>query len=70
MSISRRQFSVAASAAVVLPAFVGRASAQGATIKIGMCAPVTGPAAESGPYARTGAKIAAVAPPIMTPKKN
>ncbi len=58
MSISRRQFSLAASAAVVLPAFVGRVSAQGATMKIGMCAPVTGPAAESGRYAQIGAKIA------------
>jgi branched-chain amino acid transport system substrate-binding protein len=37
---------------------IGRASAQGATIKIGMCAPVTGPAAESGRYAQIGAKLA------------
>jgi branched-chain amino acid transport system substrate-binding protein len=58
MAISRRQFSSAVSAAVALPGLIGRASAQGATIKIGMCAPVTGPAAESGRYAQTGAKIA------------
>ncbi len=32
--------------------------AQAATIKIGMCAPVTGPAAESGGYAIKGAKLA------------
>ncbi|MDM0112781.1 ABC transporter substrate-binding protein [Variovorax sp. J22R133] len=58
MTISRRRFSGAISAAVALPAFVGRASAQGATIKVGMCAPVTGPAAESGRYAQIGAKLA------------
>jgi branched-chain amino acid transport system substrate-binding protein len=58
MSISRRRFSGAISAAIALPGLVGRASAQGATIKIGMCAPVTGPAAESGRYAQIGAKIA------------
>ena len=34
------------------------ARAQAATIKIGMCAPVTGPAAESGGYAIKGAKLA------------
>ena len=58
MTISRRRFSAAVSASVALPAFVGRASAQGATIKIGMCAPVTGSAAEQGRYAQTGARLA------------
>jgi branched-chain amino acid transport system substrate-binding protein len=57
MTISRRRFS-ALSAGLALPAFVGRATAQGATIKIGMCAPVTGPAAEQGRYAQTGARLA------------
>ncbi len=57
MTISRRRFNAALSAALTLP-LVGRASAQGATIKIGMCAPVTGPAAESGRYAQIGAKLA------------
>ena len=37
---------------------ISSARAQGATIKIGMCAPVTGPAAESGGYAIKGAKLA------------
>jgi branched-chain amino acid transport system substrate-binding protein len=37
---------------------IGSARAQGATLKIGMCAPVTGPAAESGGYAIKGAKLA------------
>jgi branched-chain amino acid transport system substrate-binding protein len=58
MGISRRRFSAALSAGLTLPAWVGRASAQGATMKIGMCAPVTGPAAESGRYAQIGAKLA------------
>ena len=58
MAISRRRFSAALSASVALPGLVGRAAAQGATIKIGMCSPVTGPAAESGRYAQIGARIA------------
>ena len=40
------------------PTLSTSARAQGATIKIGMCAPVTGPAAESGGYAIKGAKLA------------
>jgi branched-chain amino acid transport system substrate-binding protein len=58
MGISRRNFSTGVCASLALPAVLGRAYAQGATIKIGMCAPVTGPAAESGRYAQIGAKIA------------
>ena len=58
MAISRRRFSAGLSAILTLPGLIGRASAQGATIKVGMCAPVTGPAAESGRYAQIGAKLA------------
>src|SRR5271168_3720476 len=58
MAISRRRFSAGLSAILTLPGLIGRAAAQGATIKIGMCAPVTGPAAESGRYAQIGAKLA------------
>src|SRR5664279_4656221 len=58
MTISRRRFNAALSASLALPTLMGRASAQGATMKIGMCAPVTGPAAESGRYAQIGAKLA------------
>ncbi|MGA7483788.1 MAG: ABC transporter substrate-binding protein, partial [Bradyrhizobium sp.] len=36
-------------------------NAQAATIKIGMCAPVTGPAAEQGLWAQNGAKLALAA---------
>jgi branched-chain amino acid transport system substrate-binding protein len=58
MTISRRRFSQGVSASLALPAFIGRANAQGATIKIGMCAPITGPAAEQGRYAQSGARLA------------
>ena len=62
MTISRRKFSGSLSGAVTaslaFPGLVGKTWAQGATIKIGMCAPVTGPAAESGRYAQIGAKLA------------
>ncbi len=58
MKLTRRGFSRVLAASIAAPAFIGRAGAQGATLKIGMCAPVTGPAAEQGRYAQTGAKIA------------
>jgi branched-chain amino acid transport system substrate-binding protein len=45
-------------AGVAAPYVITRAVAQASTLKIGMCAPVTGPAAESGRYAVQGAKIA------------
>src|SRR6202789_1013647 len=45
-------------AASLAPAIVRRARAEDSTIKIGMVLPVTGPAADSGKYALTGAKIA------------
>jgi branched-chain amino acid transport system substrate-binding protein len=59
MALTRRVFQASLAAALARPALVGRASAQGATLKIGMCAPVTGPAAESGRYAQFGAHLAA-----------
>src|SRR5580693_1507530 len=58
MVLTRRAFQASLAAALAAPVFIGRASAQGATLKIGMVAPVTGPAAESGRYAQIGAKIA------------
>jgi len=45
-------------ASLAAPAFCRVARAEGETIKIGMVLPVTGPAADSGKYALTGAKIA------------
>ncbi|MBV8183544.1 MAG: ABC transporter substrate-binding protein [Hyphomicrobiales bacterium] len=58
MKLTRRGFSGALAASPAAPAFISRAGAQGTTLKLGMCAPVTGPAAEQGRYAQTGAKIA------------
>ena len=58
MKFTRRDFTVGMAAGIVAPYVITSAQAQGATIKIGMCAPVTGPAAESGGYAVKGAKLA------------
>jgi branched-chain amino acid transport system substrate-binding protein len=58
MTITRRGFSAALAAGVAMPAVWRGASAQGATIKIGMVLPVTGPAADAGRYALIGAKLA------------
>ena len=59
MTLSRRKFSAGLSASIArLPSLVGSVNAQSATMKIGMCSPVTGPAAESGKYAQIGARIA------------
>ena len=58
MKLTRRHFSVGLAAGIAAPALMRSAWAQGATIKIGMCAPVTGPAAESGKYAINGARLA------------
>src|ERR1700744_6205279 len=58
MRPTRRDFAAGIVAGIAAPHIIGAARAQGATIKIGMCAPVTGPAAESGGYAVKGAKLA------------
>ena len=59
MKLTRRDFTIGLAAGITAPYVIGSAArAQGATIKIGMCAPVTGPAAESGGYAVKGAKLA------------
>jgi branched-chain amino acid transport system substrate-binding protein len=58
MPLNRRTFSKGLAAGLALPAALRGARAQGATIKIGMCSPVTGPAAESGRYAQIGARLA------------
>jgi branched-chain amino acid transport system substrate-binding protein len=59
MRLTRRDFAAALAAGIAAPHIMTSARAQGgATIKIGMCAPVTGPAAESGGYAIKGAKLA------------
>jgi branched-chain amino acid transport system substrate-binding protein len=58
MKLTRREFAAGLAAGVAAPYVITSANAQASTIKIGMCAPVTGPAAESGRYAIQGAKIA------------
>ncbi|MGA2794586.1 MAG: ABC transporter substrate-binding protein [Roseiarcus sp.] len=58
MNFTRRSVTAGLSAGLAVPALLRRARAQSAPIKIGMVLPVTGPAADSGKYALTGAKIA------------
>jgi branched-chain amino acid transport system substrate-binding protein len=58
MRLTRRDFTAGIVAGIAAPRIISSAKAQGATMKIGMCAPVTGPAAESGGYAIKGAKLA------------
>src|ERR1700744_6193595 len=61
MRLTRRDFAAAIAAGVTAPYVLRSASAQGATIKIGMCVPVTGPAAEQWLWAQNGAKLALAA---------
>src|SRR5277367_5556394 len=58
MKLTRRDFAAGIVAGIAAPHIVSSARAQGATIKIGMCAPVTGPAVDSGEYPVKGAKLA------------
>src|ERR1700735_2619602 len=61
MRLTRREFAAGIAAGVVAPYVVTSARAQSATLKIGMCVPVTGPAAEQGLWAQNGAKLALAA---------
>src|SRR5579872_836612 len=62
MKFTRREVAAGIAASVAAPAIITRAGAQGAaSIKIGMCVPVTGPAAEQGLWAQNGAKLALAA---------
>jgi branched-chain amino acid transport system substrate-binding protein len=58
MTLSRRSLNWGLAASLAAPAMLRRARADESTIKIGMVLPVTGPAADSGKYSLTGAKIA------------
>src|SRR6266702_2639738 len=58
MRLTRRDFAAGIAAGIAAPYLIKSANARGATTKIGMCAPVTGPAVESGGYAIKGAKLA------------
>ena len=61
MKLTRRDFAAGLAAGISAPYVIGSARAQGATIRIGMCVPVTGPAAEQGLWAQNGAKLALAA---------
>src|SRR6267154_1384680 len=61
MKLTRRDFTAGLAVGISAPYVIGSARAQGATIKIGMCVPVTGPAAEQGLWAQNGAKLALAA---------
>ena len=62
MKLTRREFAAGLAVGITAPYVIGSAArAQGATIKIGMCVPVTGPAAEQGLWAQNGAKLALAA---------
>ena len=61
MKFTRRDFTAGLAVGITAPYVLGSARAQAGTIKIGMCAPVTGPAAEQGLWAQNGAKLALAA---------
>src|SRR5579864_3747973 len=61
MKLTRREFAAGITATVAAPYVITSANAQASTIKIGMCVPVTGPAAEQGLWAQNGAKLALAA---------
>ena len=61
MKLTRRDFTAGVAAGISAPFLIGSARAQAATTKIGMCVPVTGPAAEQGLWAQNGAKLALAA---------
>jgi len=58
MNFTRRSLTAGLAAGVAMPALLRHARGQSASLKIGMVLPVTGPAADSGKYALTGARIA------------
>src|ERR1700753_2289572 len=61
MKLTRREFTAGIAAGGAGPHVITSANAQGATIKCGMCVPVTGPGAEQGLWAQNGAKLALAA---------
>src|SRR4030088_876041 len=61
MKLTRRDFTAGLAVGITAPSVTASARAQAATIKIGMCVPVTGPAAEQGLWAQNGAKLALAA---------
>ncbi len=58
MTITRRSLNWGLASTIAAPSILRAARADGENLKIGMVLPVTGPAADTGKYALTGAKIA------------
>lgn len=58
MNLTRRSVTAGLATGLATPALLRGARGESAPLKIGMVLPVTGPAADSGKYALTGAKIA------------
>jgi branched-chain amino acid transport system substrate-binding protein len=69
MKLTRRDFEAGIVAGIAPPQIIISARAQGATIQVGMCGPVTGPAAEFGGYAIKGAKLALDAVTSMSARR-
>jgi branched-chain amino acid transport system substrate-binding protein len=69
MKLTRGDFEAGIVAGIAPPQIITIARAQGATIQIGMCGRVTGPAAESGGYAIKGAKFALDAVTSMSARR-
>src|SRR3981189_1024586 len=61
MKLTRRDFAAGLAIGITAPYVIGSSRAQDAPIKICMCVPVTGPAAEQGLWAQNGAKLALAA---------
>jgi branched-chain amino acid transport system substrate-binding protein len=61
MKFTRRDFTAGLAVGITAPYVITSAQAQAATMKLGMCVPVTGPAAEQGLWAQNGAKLALAA---------
>ncbi|MGO8797786.1 MAG: ABC transporter substrate-binding protein [Roseiarcus sp.] len=58
MNFTRRSVAAGIAAGLAVPALLRTARGESAPLRIGMVLPVTGPAADSGKYALTGAKLA------------
>src|ERR1700733_7979098 len=57
MKLTRRDFTAGLTAGITAPYIIGSARAQGATIRLGMCVPVTGPSVEQGLWEQNGAQV-------------
>jgi branched-chain amino acid transport system substrate-binding protein len=58
LNITRRTLTAGLASSLAMPALLRRGLAEGASVRVGMVLPVTGPGADSGARALAGAKIA------------